>query len=182
MGQLIQDLLHLSRVTRAEMHFQPVDLTALAQGVVAMLRQSEPERRVDIDVKDGFTTHGDPRLLRQVFENLLGNAWKFTARKETAKIELGLERLDGADTYFIRDNGAGFNMEYAGKLFMPFQRLHGANEFPGTGVGLSIVQRIITRHGGRIWARSAIGEGATFYFTIGEGNLAAGNSPSLTSG
>lgn len=169
MAQLIQDLLVLSRVTRAEMSFQPVDFSALAMTVVEMLRRGEPSRQVEVNLAPGLATRGDPRLLRQVLENLLGNAWKFTSRTDGAWIEFGSERKDGLETYFVRDNGAGFDMEYANKLFVPFQRLHGMTEFPGTGVGLSTVQRIVARHGGRAWAEGAVGQGATFYFTLGDG-------------
>lgn len=168
MAQLIQDLLVLSRVTRAEMSFQPVDLSSLALNVVEMLRQGDPSHHVDVSVAKGLTADGDPHLLRQVLDNLLGNAWKFTVRTENARIELASQNLEENDTYFVRDNGAGFDMAYADKLFSPFQRLHGMTEFPGTGIGLSTVQRIITRHGGRVWAEGAVGRGATFYFTLGD--------------
>ncbi|MBN1607363.1 MAG: hypothetical protein JW940_12065 [Polyangiaceae bacterium] len=166
MARLIEDLLVLSRVTRAEMSLERVDLSALALEVVEMLRRGDPSRRVGVEVQDGLVARADPRLLRQLLENLLGNAWKFTSRREEARIEFGAEGPAGAETFFVRDNGAGFDMEYAGKLFAPFQRLHAMTEFPGTGVGLSTVQRIVTRHGGRAWAEGAPGEGATFYFTL----------------
>jgi signal transduction histidine kinase len=168
MAQLIQDLLALSRVTRAEMRFQPVDLSALATDVVAMLRRGEPAREVAVTLAPDLATQGDPHLLRQVLENLLGNAWKFTSHTEGARIAFGSVTTDGMETYCVRDNGAGFDMEYASKLFVPFQRLHGMSEFAGTGIGLSTVQRVITRHGGRVWAEAAVGQGATFYFTLGD--------------
>ena len=168
MAQLIQDLLVLSRVTRAEMNLQPVDLTALAMDVLEMLRSGEPSRQVQVQVAEGLAACGDPQLLRQVLENLLGNAWKFTSHREQARIEVGSEQRDGTETFWIRDNGAGFDMDYSEKLFVPFLRLHGMTEFPGTGVGLSTVQRIIARHGGRVWADAAVDQGATFYFTLGK--------------
>lgn len=168
MAQLIQDLLVLSRVTRAELNLQPVDLTALAMDVLEMLRSGEPSRQVQVQVAEGLAACGDPQLLRQVLENLLGNAWKFTSHREQARIEVGSEQRDGTETFWIRDNGAGFDMDYSEKLFVPFLRLHGMTEFPGTGVGLSTVQRIIARHGGRVWADAAVDQGATFYFTLGK--------------
>lgn len=168
MNRLIQDLLNLSRITRTEMRFQTVDLTGLTLDIVDMLQQGEPSRRVAVAIAEDLRTHGDPNLLRQLFENLLGNAWKFTGRREDAEIEVGSFKREGHDVYFVRDNGAGFNMEYADKLFVPFQRLHGTAEFSGTGVGLSTVQRIVTRHGGRVWAEGTEGRGAAFFFTIEE--------------
>ena len=167
MAQLIQDLLLLSRVTRAEMDFQPIDLSALAEEVIAELRRREPARRVAVEVAPGLAAQGDARLLRQALENLLGNAWKFTGRRREARIEVGAAPQQGGLCFFVRDNGAGFDMAYADKLFVPFQRLHRMDEFTGTGVGLSTVQRIIARHGGRIWADSAPEAGTTFCFTLG---------------
>jgi hypothetical protein len=167
MARLIQDLLLLSRVTRAEMDFQPIDLSALAEEVIAELRRREPARRVAVEVTAGLAAQGDARLLRQALENLLGNAWKFTGRRREARIEVGAAPQQGEVCFFVRDNGAGFDMAYADKLFVPFQRLHRMDEFTGTGVGLSTVQRIIARHGGRIWADSAPEAGTTFYFTLG---------------
>ena len=168
MAQLIQDLLTLSRVTRAEMRIEPVDLTALARDVAAMLRQGHPQSTAEIDVQPGLKATGDPRLLRQLLENLIGNAWKFSSDRPQPMISVGATNKDGRTEYFVRDNGAGFDMRYADKLFVPFQRLHGAEEFAGTGVGLSTVLRIVTRHGGRIWAEGEVGRGATFTFTLGE--------------
>lgn len=167
MAQLIDDLLALSRVTRADMRRQDVNLTALGWEVVAGLRQLEPERKVDVNIADGLAAQGDVRLLRQVLENLLGNAWKYTSKTPVAWIEMGTcEGSKGERVHFVRDNGAGFDMRYADKLFRVFQRLHNAADFPGTGVGLATVQRIIHRHGGEVWAEGAIGQGATFYFTL----------------
>jgi PAS domain S-box-containing protein len=166
MAQLIDDLLNLSRIARIELRPQEVDLSALAKGILAEFQQREPERAVECVIPDGVVGQGDPRLLQMVLENLLGNAWKFTGKKSAGRIELGTTQPNGQTNYFVRDNGTGFDMTYVNKLFGVFQRLHTAGEFPGTGVGLSIVQRIIHRHGGRIWAESAEGEGATFSFTL----------------
>ncbi|MCR4347456.1 MAG: PAS domain S-box protein [Sulfuricaulis sp.] len=167
MGHLIDDLIKLARVARAEMHRETVDLSALAGDVLAELQKNEPERRVEYRVDPGLTAEGDARLLRVVLDNLLGNAWKFTGKTANAEIEFGaLRGTDGAPGYFVRDNGAGFDMTYADKLFGTFQRLHALSEFPGTGVGLATVQRIVHRHGGRVWAEGAVGKGATFYFTL----------------
>ena len=165
MAQLIDDLLLLSRVTRAELHLEPVDLSALAADIVARLRQAEPERQVDIEIEPDLRATGDARLLGQALDNLLGNAWKFTGRRDRARIRFG--RQDEA--FAVQDNGAGFDMRYADKLFTPFQRLHAMDEFPGTGVGLSTVQRIVARHGGRLWCKGELDAGASFYFTLGGG-------------
>jgi PAS domain S-box-containing protein len=166
MGQLIDDLLKLSRVSRREMVREQVDLTALAREVLADLREAEPTRVVNGHVEDGLVAGGDPALLRVVLQNLLANAWKFTSRKQEARIEVGAERRDGVTAYFVRDDGAGFDSTYVDKLFTPFQRLHTAGEFPGTGVGLATVKRIVRRHGGSVWAESVVDSGATFYFTL----------------
>ncbi|MBX7186792.1 MAG: PAS domain S-box protein [Vicinamibacteria bacterium] len=168
MSQLIEDLLKLSRIGRAELSREPVDLSDLALAVASELRQHEPGRVVEVVVQDGLKAQGDPRLLRVLLENLLGNAWKFTGRTERARIDIGAETGSVATTYFVRDNGAGFDEAYAAKLFGAFQRLHGAEEFPGTGIGLATVQRIVRRHGGRVWAKGAVGQGATFWFDLGE--------------
>jgi light-regulated signal transduction histidine kinase (bacteriophytochrome) len=149
MGQLIDDLLQLSRVTRREMHREVVDLTAMAQEVAADLRLSHQERQVEFRVTPELTVRGDPGLLRIVLENLLGNAWKFTGKRPCAVVELGVTQVGGETTYFVRDNGAGFAMAHAHTLFQPFTRLHRKDEFSGTGIGLAIVARIIQRHGGR---------------------------------
>jgi PAS domain S-box-containing protein len=166
MGQLIDDLLNLSRLSRTELRSEPVDLTSLAQSVVAELRERDPKRQVELQIAKGLVAHGDPRLLRVVLENLLGNAWKFTSKQPHATIEFSSAGQNGTREFFVRDNGAGFDMAYADKLFGAFQRLHSAEEFSGTGIGLATVQRIIHRHGGRIWAQSAVNQGATFHFTL----------------
>ncbi len=166
MAQLIDDLLRLSRIGRAEMHFEMVDLSALAETVINEFRQQNPERRVDVTIQPGLTACGDTDLLRVVLENLLGNAWKYTSRTPNACIEFGVTQQDGERVYFVKDNGAGFDMAYADRLFSPFQRLHTEAEFPGTGIGLSIVRRVIARHGGRVWGIGEVGKGATFYFTL----------------
>ncbi len=166
MAQLIDDLLNLSRVTRSEMRRETVDLSAMARTIAAELRETQPNRRVDFVITEGLSAHGDPRLLRVVMENLIGNAWKYTGKRPQARIEVGRMEENGKSAYFVRDDGAGFDMACAGKLFGAFQRLHGVNEFPGTGIGLATIQRIIHRHGGRVWAEAALEKGATFYFTL----------------
>jgi PAS domain S-box-containing protein len=166
MGQLIDDLLNLSRLTRIDLCREAVDLSALARLIAAELRQTQPQRHVECVIADGLIVHGDGRLLWVMLENLLGNAWKFTAKLPQAKVEVGSTQHDGKTVYFIRDNGAGFDMAYADKLFAPFQRVHTPDEFEGTGIGLATVQRIVHRHGGRIWAEGAVHQGATFYFTL----------------
>jgi PAS domain S-box-containing protein len=166
LGQLIDDMLKLARVTRSELHRSEVDLSAQAQAVATELQKARPRRDVELIIAPGLTAQADANLLRIVLENLLGNAWKFTSKQPRARIELGMTYHNGATAYFIRDNGAGFDMAYAGKLFGAFQRLHTATEFEGTGIGLATVQRIIHRHGGRVWAEGVPGQGATFYFTI----------------
>jgi signal transduction histidine kinase len=167
MGQLIDDLIKLARVARAEMQRETVDLSALAGEVLAALQKSEPKRRVEYSIEPGLTAEGDARLLRVMLDNLLGNAWKFTGKRPRAHIEFGAQPQEtGGPAYYVRDNGAGFDMTYAGKLFGAFQRLHTLSEFPGTGVGLATVQRIVHRHGGRVWAEGAVGKGTTFYFTL----------------
>jgi PAS domain S-box-containing protein len=168
MGELIDDLLALSRVTRREMRHDEVDLSALAGSVTAELARANPERSVEVRIEPGLWARGDPALLRLALENLLGNAWKFTARAAAPRIEVGAEGEGESRAYYVRDNGVGFDMAYATKLFGAFQRLHGATEFPGTGVGLATVQRIVHRHGGRLWAHGEVGRGATFLFTLSE--------------
>ncbi len=166
MGELIEDLLNLSRITRSEMHQEPVDLSSLAKTIAEELQHSEPERKATFLIQDDLQTSADPRLLRIALENLLGNAWKFTLNRPSAMIEFGRNEQEGKQVYFVRDNGAGFDMAYADKLFTPFQRLHSLSEFPGTGIGLATVQRIIHRHGGKVWAEGEVEKGATFYFTL----------------
>jgi light-regulated signal transduction histidine kinase (bacteriophytochrome) len=172
MAQLIDDLLTLSRVTRGEMARAPVDLTGLVRAALAQAQKVQPDRRVEIVVADGLTAEGDARLLKAALDNLLGNAWKFTSRRAQARIEFGAAVENGERTFFVRDNGVGFDMTYAAKLFGVFQRLHSSAEFEGTGIGLATVQRIVRRHGGRIWADSQLDHGATFYFTLGGGPAA----------
>ncbi len=166
MAQLIDDLLNLARVTRGEMRHEAVDLAAMAKDIVANLQKEDPQRVVQFAVQEEITGQGDPRLLHLVLENLLGNAWKFTSKKPQAHIELKAQRQNGKTVYSVCDDGSGFDMAYADKLFGTFQRLHASSDFPGTGVGLAIVQRIIQRHGGRTWAKGAEGKGATFSFTL----------------
>jgi PAS domain S-box-containing protein len=166
MGELIDALLGLSRVTRREVKKQTVDLTELAEEVLKDLQQSEPQRKVDCSIQTGLQAKGDKQLLHIVLANLLGNAWKYTSKQPEARIEFGSKKENGETVYFVEDNGAGFNMEFAKKLFVPFQRMHRPDEFPGSGVGLATVSRIINKHGGRIWAESAPGKGATFYFSL----------------
>jgi signal transduction histidine kinase len=166
MSSLIEDLLDLSRITRKEMYLELVDLSGLASEVAAELKKTQPERRVDFTIAPGLTGTGDRALLKLVFDNLMGNAFKFSGKKPQAKIEFGSTRMKGETVYFVRDNGTGFDMAYADKLFKPFQRLHSVKEFPGTGIGLASVQRIINRLGGRVWAEGEAGKGATFYFSL----------------
>ncbi|MDP3879495.1 MAG: PAS domain S-box protein [Dehalococcoidales bacterium] len=167
MAQLIDDLLKLSRVTRSDMNYERVKLSEMAQKVLAQLEKSEPDREMILNIAPDITAYGDRNLLRLVLENLLGNAWKFSGKVSSPCIEMGTTEQNGKRAYFIRDNGVGFDMEYADKLFKPFQRLHKSTEFAGTGIGLATVQRIINRHGGKVWADSKVGEGTTFYFTLG---------------
>jgi light-regulated signal transduction histidine kinase (bacteriophytochrome) len=167
MGQLIDDLLKLSRLTRAEMRFEPVDLSVTARAIAGDLQRTAPHRSVSFGIEPGVIARGDPRLLRVLLENLIGNAWKYTSRHPTARIEFGCTAVDGETAYYVRDDGAGFDPAYADKLFRPFQRLHTLEEFEGAGVGLATVQRVVRRHGGRIWADAAPEQGATFYFTLG---------------
>lgn len=177
MGLLIDDLLKLARVARAEITPEDIDLTALGVEIGASLALEYPDRAVQFDVAPGMRMKGDARLMRIALENLLGNAWKFTAGKQPARVVFGETGSDASATYFVRDNGAGFDMAYSGKLFGAFQRLHDAREFPGTGIGLATVQRIVHKHGGRIWAEGKEGAGATFHFTFdGKAAAAAGRT------
>ncbi|GEM_PF-982328 len=166
MAQLVDDMLRLSRITRAELRRDSVNLTDIANQILETFRRDNPERNAQTNVQEGLLVNGDEGLLRMAIENLLNNAWKFSAKANPSKIQVGKTLMNSKETFFIRDNGVGFDMAYADKLFAVFQRLHNASEFPGTGVGLAIVQRVIHRHGGRIWAESAPGQGATFYFTL----------------
>ena len=166
MGNIIDDLLKLSRITRHPLEHEKVSLSLLSQSIISDLQKKESDRKVKVSIENDLTVMGDKQLLHMVLGNLIGNAWKFTSKKTNAKIEIGKIRKDGKDIFFVRDNGAGFDMKYADKLFVPFQRLHSDEEFEGTGIGLGIVNRIIHRHGGKIWAEGKEDEGATFYFSI----------------
>ncbi len=166
MGELIDDLLLLSQVARAGLKRDRIDLSSIARAVFEELKKRDAERQVELRVAEQLLAEADSRLLRVAFDNLLGNAWKFTAKVPEARIEVGAEQKPGGAVFFVRDNGAGFDMSYAENLFHPFQRLHTESDFPGTGIGLATVHRIIDRHGGRIWAEGAVDQGATFYFTI----------------
>jgi signal transduction histidine kinase len=171
---LVDALLELSRVSRSPMEKRSVDVSALAQEVVAALRRREPARRAEISIEPGLQAEADPRLLRTALESLLGNAWKFTSRRAEAHIGFGRDR-GGRDAFYVRDDGAGFEMAYSDKLFTPFQRQHRQDEFEGAGVGLAMVQRIVMRHGGRVWAEAVEGEGATFFFTLEDGPAGSGD-------
>jgi len=166
MEEMVDALLTLSRYSRDCMTFEPVDLSAMAREIMAEFTRGNPGRRVAVTIREGLRAMGDPRLLRVVLGNLLGNAWKFTGKVEEGVIEFGQEEREGRTVYFVRDNGAGFDMAYADKLFSAFRRLHGSDEFEGTGIGLATVRRIIHRHGGEVWADAAPNRGATFYFTL----------------
>lgn len=166
MSHLIEDLLSLSRVSRIELARAPVDLALLSRKVLDRLRARDPDRKAEIVIPKELTADCDPRLMTAALENLLGNAWKFTSRRALARIELGTEAGRRPTVFFIRDNGAGFDMARAKKLFGVFQRLHSTDEFEGTGIGLATVQRIIRRHGGRVWAEAMVDRGATFFFTL----------------
>ncbi len=168
MGQLIDGLLGLSRLTRVDLHSQRVDLSTLARATTERLAASQPDRAVEVVIRDGLVVSGDSTLLSAVLDNLLNNAWKFTRHRPNARIELGAVEEAGRTVYFVRDNGAGFDMAYVSKLFGVFQRLHAQSDFEGTGVGLATVQRIVHRHGGHIWADGKVGEGACFRFTLHE--------------
>lgn len=166
MGRLIDDLLNLSRLTRSQIKVETVDLSALVRAIASELQAAEPGRQVRFAIGDGIFAKGDRRLLRIALENLIRNAWKFTGKRASATIEFGVNGHDGDRAYFVRDNGAGFDMAYSSKLFGAFQRLHPASEFDGTGIGLATVQRIIHRHNGHVWAEAKVDQGATFYFTL----------------
>jgi signal transduction histidine kinase len=166
MMQLIDDLLNLSRVTSSTMQREPVSLSAIAQLIAQELSQSQPQRNVEFVIADVGMVEGDPRLLRVMIENLLQNSWKYTSHHPTARIEFGVRHESGGAVYFVRDDGAGFDQRSSDRLFQPFQRLHSTAEFPGSGVGLATVQRIVRRHGGDVWAEGEVGKGATFYFRL----------------
>jgi signal transduction histidine kinase len=168
MARLIDDLLSLSRITRTSLNRQRVDMTDVARRVLIELGGRDPQRTMESRVSDGLVVQADPRLLGVMLQNLLGNAWKFTSKQPAATIEVGTEDRGGETVFFVRDNGAGFDMKHATKLFAPFQRLHSEAEFEGTGIGLATVYRVVTRHGGRVWAEALPGQGATFWFTLGE--------------
>ena len=168
MADLIEDLLQLSRLTRTEMNIEKINLTRIARSVIDELQKSHPQRHVEIKIGDGLEDTADSRLMRITLENLLGNAWKFTEKQVKAVIEFGCTEEGGKKVYFIRDNGVGFDMAYVDKLFAPFQRLHNEEEFPGTGIGLALVRRIIHRHGGKVWTEGQTDKGATFYFSLNE--------------
>jgi PAS domain S-box-containing protein len=172
MGELIEGLLNLSRVARAPLHQQAMDLSAMARSIANELRQRQPERQVEFVIAEGVMGNGDLHLLEIVLENLLSNAWKFTEKHPRARIEFGVMQKEDETVYFVRDDGAGFDMAYVDKLFGAFQRLHTKNDFEGTGIGLATVQRIIHRHGGRVWAEGGVEKGATFYFTLPKVNAA----------
>lgn len=166
MGELIDDLLKLSRVSRGALARKELDMSALAETVLVKLRENDPGRKVEVCIAPGLTVNADTNLLSAALENLLGNAWKYTGKVAQSVIELGQIEHDGETVFYVRDNGAGFDMRYADKLFSAFQRLHKDDEFSGTGIGLATVHRIFQRHGGRVWAESAPGKGATFFFTL----------------
>ncbi len=168
MGRLIEDMLNLSKVTLIAVELMPIDLTAMAYSIATRLQENRPDRRIDFIIQPSLKVYGDNHLMEIAVTNLLDNAVKFTGKLSFAKIEFGETEVDGVKAFFVRDNGAGFDMTYANKLFLPFQRLHKSSEFPGTGIGLATVHRIIQRHGGRIWADAQVDQGATFYFTLKE--------------
>jgi signal transduction histidine kinase len=166
MSNMIDDLLDLSRSTSAELHLKKLDLSPIASSILEGLAKASPERQVKAVVRPDCKVEADPGLMQIVLQNLLRNAWKFTGRREAAEIEFGCFQRGGVPVVYVRDNGAGFNPELADRLFKPFQRLHGAGEFPGTGIGLATVRRIVIRHGGEVWAEGDVDKGATFYFTL----------------
>jgi len=166
MADLIDDILELSRITRKELQREQIDLSGLVSDIVEELRRAEPEREVTVAIADGVTVEGDAKLLRVALENLLGNAWKYTARVEQPSIEFGTTVQEQKTVYYLKDNGVGFDMRYADKLFHAFQRLHNSEDYEGTGIGLATVQRVVQRHGGQIWASSELGKGSSFYFTL----------------
>jgi light-regulated signal transduction histidine kinase (bacteriophytochrome) len=179
MGQLIDDLLSLSRLARDKMLQNRVDMTRLAESIAAELKKAQPERHVDFAIAQGIEATGDENLIRIILLNLLNNSWKFTSKHSNARITFGMDEKNGEKIYWVRDDGVGFDMKYVDTLFGVFKRLHSVDEFQGTGIGLAIVQRIIRRHGGRIWVNGEVEKGATFYFTLGGPSLEAESAPSL---
>ena len=177
MGRLIDDMLHLARISHGELSPSPTDLGALARQIVAELREQQPDRNLDVRIAEGLVADVDPDFIRIALANLLSNALKFTGGQTAPRIDFASETRDGEVVYYVRDNGAGFDMAYAEQVFRPFERLHSQDDFPGTGIGLATVQRVIRRHGGRIWADAAIGRGATFYFTLDSTLRGAGAGP-----
>jgi light-regulated signal transduction histidine kinase (bacteriophytochrome) len=176
MGELIDGLLSLAQLSRDKLQFSEVDLADIARSIEQEFRERDPDRQARILIQDTLPVRGDRRLLSVILQNLLANAWKFTSRREQARIEVGSQpgeaELAGKTVYFVKDNGAGFDMAHAGNLFGTFQRLHSPSDFSGTGIGLATVKRVIDRHGGRIWAEGKVGEGAVFYFTLGTAGAA----------
>jgi light-regulated signal transduction histidine kinase (bacteriophytochrome) len=166
MDRLIDDLLHLSRISRQQLERVEIDLSRIVSELAVELRNACPERQVSLDIEEGLCAKADPRLIRLALANLLNNAWKFTLKTDAPRIAFGLLKKDGMNAYFLRDNGAGFDHNYADKLFLPFHRLHSEQEFEGSGIGLAIVERVVRRHGGRVWAEGRLNEGAVFYFTL----------------
>jgi chemotaxis family two-component system sensor kinase Cph1 len=166
MRELIEDMLRFSKVANAELHKEPINLTEMSQQILCDLQTQEPDRQAEWTIANDLQTEADPLLLKSVLENLLGNAWKYTSKEDLARIEIGFQNGNGTLTYYVKDNGVGFDMKNKERLFKPFQRLHLKADFPGTGIGLASVQRIINRHGGKIWAEATPGSGATFFFTL----------------
>jgi len=166
MGCLIDDVLKLSRLTRSELHHESVDLSTMVRAISDTLQQNNPDRTADVIIREGVFVNGDPGLLKIALENLMNNSWKFSSKEARPQVEFGTTVKEGKTVYFIRDNGVGFDMAYVDKLFGAFQRLHTSFEFPGTGIGLATIQRVINRHGGQVWAEAVVGKGATFYFTL----------------
>jgi light-regulated signal transduction histidine kinase (bacteriophytochrome) len=166
MNELIDDMLSLAKISRQEMNVEEIDLSAMVSAIIEELQQTEPQRSIETLIAQDIHGRADARLVNIVLSNLIGNAWKYSSKIPHAVIEFGTVEISGEKTYFIKDNGAGFDMTHAKRLFTPFQRLHSENEFPGTGIGLAIVSKVIQRHGGRIWPESEVGKGASFHFTL----------------
>ena len=167
MSGLIDGLLQLSRLSRQDVRRQKVDMSKIAEQVLTELREADPDRSVAADIKEGVEAFADAELLKSALANLLGNAWKFTSKTENARIAFGVYEEEGKAVYYVKDNGAGFDQTYAERMFLPFQRLHTEQEFQGTGIGLAPVERVVRRHGGKIWAHGSVNEGAEFFFTLG---------------